>query len=70
MYEENSSVKVLPTFASEFGIEGTAQHVADLQGNVVSIFQGGAFFGALGSSPIMDKLGRKWVSPHTIHTRA
>ncbi|KAI9635769.1 sugar transporter [Dioszegia hungarica] len=53
-------VLVLPSFASDFGIEGTAEHVADLQGNVVSIFQGGAFFGALGSSPIMDKMGRKW----------
>jgi hypothetical protein len=34
-------VLVLPTFASEFGITGTATEVANLQGNVVSILQGG-----------------------------
>jgi hypothetical protein len=34
-------VLVLPTFASEFNITGSATHVANLQGNVVSILQGG-----------------------------
>lgn len=40
-------VLVLPTFAADFKITGTPQHVADLQGNVVAILQGGAFFGAI-----------------------
>ena len=40
-------VLVLPTFAADFGIVGSKQHVADLQGNVVAILQGGAFFGAI-----------------------
>lgn len=40
-------VLVLPTFAADFGITGSKQHVADLQGNVVAILQGGAFFGAI-----------------------
>lgn len=40
-------VLVLPTFAADFGITGSKEHVADLQGNVVAILQGGAFFGAI-----------------------
>lgn len=40
-------VLVLPTFAKDFGITGSKEHVADLQGNVVAILQGGAFFGAI-----------------------
>lgn len=55
-------VLVLPTFATEFGLVGQATHVAQLQGNVVAILQGGAFFGALGGAPLEDHLGRKWVS--------
>jgi hypothetical protein len=34
-------VLVLPTFASSFNITGSATHIADLQGHVVSILQGG-----------------------------
>ncbi|KAL7418954.1 hypothetical protein Q5752_006638 [Cryptotrichosporon argae] len=53
-------VLVLPTFADEFGLTGqNATRVADLQGNVVAILQGGAFFGAIFGAPITDRIGRK-----------
>ena len=50
----------MKTFATTFGITGTDPQIAQLQGNVVSILQGGAFFGALGGGAIEDVLGRKW----------
>jgi hypothetical protein len=40
-------VIALKTYADDFGIHGTKTEIATLQGNVVSILQGGAFFGAL-----------------------
>lgn len=51
------------SFQQEFGLlaaDGTAvSNIATLSGNIVSILQGGAFFGALFGAPIEDKLGRK-----------
>ena len=56
----------LETFSKSFGIPlGTspavAQHRAELQGNVVSILQGGAFFGAIIGGQIEDRIGRKYA---------
>ncbi|KAK4684872.1 MFS transporter, SP family, sugar:H+ symporter, partial [Tremellales sp. Uapishka_1] len=53
------AVIALPSFIEAYGITGGAAHVATLQGNVVSILQGGAFFGALIGAPTCDLLGRK-----------
>ncbi|WVQ80303.1 hypothetical protein IAT38_002408 [Cryptococcus sp. DSM 104549] len=53
-------VIALKSFSESFNIEsGDAQHVADLQGNVVAILQGGAFFGAIIAAWVNDYLGRK-----------
>ncbi|GMK56155.1 hypothetical protein CspeluHIS016_0212110 [Cutaneotrichosporon spelunceum] len=53
----------LPTFQREFGLVDEngkpVPNLATLQGNVVSILQGGAFFGALFGAPMEDGLGRK-----------
>ena len=51
----------LKTFSHSFGITGDKTHVAQLQGNVVAILQGGAFFGALGGGPIEERIGRKYA---------
>ena len=51
----------LPTFVKAFGLAGNPTHQAQVSGNVVSILQGGAFFGALGGAPTEDYLGRKWA---------
>jgi hypothetical protein len=64
------AVLVLPSFAGSFGVHGlpgqskaeAAKRVANLQGNVVAILQGGAFFGALGAAPFTNRFGRKLVS--------
>jgi sugar porter (SP) family MFS transporter len=56
-------VLALKTFQREFGLanpDGTpVSNLRTLQGNVVSILQGGAFFGALFAAPTEDRLGRK-----------
>jgi len=54
-------VIALKTFSESFGITGTPTEVAILQGNVVSILQGGAFFGALGGGPVEERIGRKYA---------
>lgn len=42
------------------GADGKAvSNISTLQGNIVSILQGGAFFGALFGAPMEDRLGRK-----------
>ncbi|WVQ76466.1 hypothetical protein IAR50_006134 [Cryptococcus sp. DSM 104548] len=53
-------VIALPSFATSFKIEGSADYKADLQGNIVAILQGGAFFGAIFAAWMNDWLGRKW----------
>jgi MFS family permease len=54
-------VIALKTFSQSFGITGTPTEIANLQGNVVSILQGGAFFGALGGGPVEERIGRKYA---------
>lgn len=54
-------VIALKTFSESFGIHGTKEEIAVLQGNIVSILQGGAFFGALIGGPCEERLGRKWA---------
>jgi MFS family permease len=50
----------LDSFKRDFGLEGMEQHAIDtLQGNIVSTFQAGTFFGALLSFPMAEKIGRK-----------
>jgi sugar porter (SP) family MFS transporter len=51
----------LPSFIRDFGIHGNALYVANLSANIVSILQGGAFFGALGAAPVSNWIGRKWA---------
>lgn len=51
-------------FAQHFGLlnpDGTANSskTTNISGNVVSVLQAGAFFGALGSAPISAKIGRR-----------
>ncbi|GMK57703.1 hypothetical protein CspeluHIS016_0405370 [Cutaneotrichosporon spelunceum] len=56
-------VLALPTFQKEFGLVDASgkpvPNLSTLQGNVVSILQGGAFFGALFGAPVEDRFGRK-----------
>lgn len=50
----------LASFLSEFGLDKTsAAHQADISSNVVSVFQAGAYFGALLFYPVGEILGRK-----------
>lgn len=51
---------MLPSFQRDFGLVGINQRkFDDLSSNILSCFQAGMFFGALASSPISDKWGRK-----------
>ncbi|THH13949.1 hypothetical protein EW146_g6328 [Bondarzewia mesenterica] len=55
-----------PFFQTEFGIRPLTgsvnqKKIDDVSSNVVSVLQGGAFFGALGSAPISAKIGRKYT---------
>lgn len=54
-------VIALKTFTDSFGIEGTPTEIANIKGWVVSILQGGAFFGAIGGGAIEDRIGRKYA---------
>ncbi|KAF3940253.1 hypothetical protein ABW19_dt0208062 [Dactylella cylindrospora] len=50
----------LDSFTQDFGLRGISPHQRDtLQGNIVSTFQAGTFFGALLTFPIGEKIGRK-----------
>lgn len=50
----------LDSFKRDFNLEGKDQNTIDtLQGNIVSTFQAGTFFGALLSFPLAEKIGRK-----------
>lgn len=55
-------VIAIPAFSKSFDITGkkTASEIADLQGNIVAILQGGAFFGAIIAAWVNDLLGRKY----------
>ncbi|TFY55684.1 hypothetical protein EVG20_g9227 [Dentipellis fragilis] len=55
-----------PYFQVEFGMRPASgpfnQHTIDnFSSNVVSVLQGGAFFGALGSAPMSAYIGRRWT---------
>ena len=50
----------LDSFKRDYGLDGRDQHSIDtLQGNIVSTFQAGTFFGALLSFPLAERIGRK-----------
>ncbi|WOO76572.1 Quinate permease [Vanrija pseudolonga] len=52
-------VIALTTFSHEFGLATASKtHLATLQGNIVSILLGGAFFGAIAGAPVADRWGR------------
>ncbi|AFR98131.2 sugar transporter [Cryptococcus neoformans] len=53
-------VIALSSFSKSFNITGTKDQIADLQGNIVAILQGGAFFGAIIAAWVNDWLGRKY----------
>src|ERR1700735_4532787 len=38
-----------------------AKKTTEVSSNVVSVLQAGAFFGALGSAPISNWIGRRWT---------
>ncbi|KZT57576.1 general substrate transporter, partial [Calocera cornea HHB12733] len=46
-------------FQHQFGL--TAANANDLSANIVSVLQGGAFFGSAFSAPLAAYLGRKWT---------
>jgi MFS family permease len=55
-----------PYFQTHFGMlnpDGSAntKKTNDVSSNVVSVLQAGAFFGALGSAPISNWIGRRWT---------
>ncbi|KAI0766716.1 hypothetical protein BC629DRAFT_1716023 [Irpex lacteus] len=53
-------VLALPSFKSYFGIDKLSSSAsADLSGNIVSVLQGGCFFGALFTGYLSSKFGRK-----------
>jgi MFS family permease len=56
-------VLAVHSFQEQFGLlqenGKPVPNLASLQGYIVSILQGGAFFGALFGAPIEDRLGRK-----------
>ncbi|KAI9729558.1 MAG: hypothetical protein M1834_006754 [Cirrosporium novae-zelandiae] len=49
----------LASFQREYGLDADA--TTDLSSNIVSTFQGGAFFGVIIASLASDRFGRKWV---------
>ncbi|CCM00812.1 uncharacterized protein FIBRA_02854 [Fibroporia radiculosa] len=54
-------ILTLASFQDYFGINKmSASAQANFNGNIVSIMQGGCFFGVLGTSWISSRFGRKW----------
>lgn len=50
----------LDSFRRDFGLVGVSARARDtLQGNIVSTFQAGTFFGALLTFPLAEKFGRR-----------
>lgn len=50
----------LDSFKRDFGLSDVSSHARDtLQGNIVSTFQAGTFFGALLTFPLGERWGRK-----------
>ncbi|KAF8321147.1 general substrate transporter [Clavulina sp. PMI_390] len=49
-------------FKDNFGLaNATTAHVNAVSSNVVSVLQGGAFFGAIGSAPLSSAIGRRFA---------
>ncbi|KAF9506548.1 hypothetical protein BS47DRAFT_396141 [Hydnum rufescens UP504] len=49
-------------FADNFGLTGTPQaHKDAVSSNVVSVLQGGAFFGSIFSAPVSSRIGRRFT---------
>ncbi|KUI65525.1 putative quinate permease [Cytospora mali] len=53
-------VLTMDAFQNSFGLDSDSSSFANLQGNIVSVLQGGCFFGAAASFWLSDKIGRKW----------
>lgn len=53
-------VLTMDAFQHSFNIDSESSDFANLQGNIVSVLQGGCFFGAAASFWLSDKIGRKW----------
>lgn len=50
----------MKSFQNEFGITGLSTTAANnISSNVVSVFQGGCFFGALFTLPLAERFGRR-----------
>lgn len=50
----------LEPFRRDFGLERSSDHETDtLEGNIVSTFQAGCFFGSLLTFPLAERFGRK-----------
>lgn len=49
----------ISSFQQSFALDKTSKSFSNLQGNIVSILQGGCFFGAASSFYLGDRLGRK-----------
>ncbi|KAI0338839.1 general substrate transporter [Trametopsis cervina] len=50
-----------PYFQQHFGFFGDKKKSNNISSNVVSVLQAGAFFGALGSAPISNRIGRRYT---------
>lgn len=50
----------MDAFQASFDLDSDSPSFANLQGNIVSILQGGCFFGAAASFWLSDKIGRRW----------
>jgi len=49
-------VLTMDAFQHSFGLNPKSKNFSDLQGNIVSVLQGGCFFGAASSFYLSDKL--------------
>ncbi|KAH8780896.1 general substrate transporter [Diaporthe sp. PMI_573] len=54
-------VLTMDAFQHSFNLDPKSSDFANLQGNIVSVLQGGCFFGAAASFWLSDKVGRKWA---------
>lgn len=54
-------VLTMDAFQESFDLDSDSPSFANLQGNIVSVLQGGCFFGAAASFWLSDKIGRKWA---------
>ena len=52
-------ILTMASFQHSFNLNPKSKDFSDLQGNIVSVLQGGCFFGAASSFFIGDKFGRK-----------